>query len=185
MNCKHPDQYPLEIIAAMQMTGAPPGVLRLKVGARYMIIKNMQDGVFNGVRCQLISFAGTMCVFVKLLSGPGIGTTILLPRCVFTISTEASGLPFNVRRRQFPLIPAFAVTVHKAQGQTLQRVGLYLTNPIFTHGQLYTAMSRTRGWQHITVFSQLPIPSHVNNCVCKHVLRCCDVVHDVSHELKQ
>lgn len=137
-----------------------------------MIIKNMQDGVFNGVRCQLISFAGTMCVFVKLLSGPRHGSTILLPRCVFTISSDASGLPFNVKRRQFPLISAFAVTVHKAQGQTLKLVGLFITNPIFTHGQLYTALSRTRGWESIVIYSELLIPDHIENCVCQHVLRC-------------
>jgi hypothetical protein len=135
-----------------------------------MIIKNMYKGVFNGVRCQLISFAGTTSVFVKLLSGPDKGSTILLPRCVFNISCEASGLPFPVSRRQFPLIPAFAVTIHKAQGQTLLRVGLYLSNPIFTHGQLYTALSRTRGWQQIVVHSLLLNATLIENCVYKNVL---------------
>jgi hypothetical protein len=182
INCQHPDQYPLEAIAAMMMSGAPPGVLRLKIGARYMIIKNMYKGVFNGVRCQLVAFAGTTSLFVKLLSGPEKGTTILLPRCVFTISSESSGLPFPVRRRQFPLIPAFAVTIHKAQGQTLLRVGLYLSNPIFTHGQLYTALSRTRGWQHIVVYSLLINSALIDNCVYKNVLIFC-MEHD-PHEIR-
>ena len=136
-----------------------------------MIIKNIMRNVFNGVRCQLMAFAGTRCVFVKLLSGPGNGETVLLPSCVFTISPESSGLPFSVRRRQFPLIPAYAVTVHKAQGQTLRTVGLYVTMEMFTHGLLYTALSRTRGWDNIVVFSTLPDGTAITNCVYQHIIQ--------------
>jgi ATP-dependent exoDNAse (exonuclease V) alpha subunit len=38
----------------------------------------------------------------------------------------------------------FAMTINKSQGQTLGHVGLYLTRPIFTHGQLYVAVSRVK-----------------------------------------
>ena len=34
------------------------------------------------------------------------------------------------------------MTVNKSQGQTLKRVGLYLPQPAFGHGQLYVALSR-------------------------------------------
>ena len=33
-------------------------------------------------------------------------------------------------------------SINKAQGQTLKHVGLCLTEPVFTHGQLYVAVSR-------------------------------------------
>jgi hypothetical protein len=38
--------------------------------------------------------------------------------------------------------PAFAMTINKAQGQTVQNMGLYLATPCFSHGQLYVALSR-------------------------------------------
>lgn len=37
---------------------------------------------------------------------------------------------------------AFAITVHRSEGQSLQKVGLYLPEPMFGHGMLYTALSR-------------------------------------------
>lgn len=170
LDCRQPDMYPPEVVKAMRIPGVPPGTLSLKVGARYMIVKNMMQHVFNGVRCVLVSIVGSKSVFVRLITGPGAGKIILLPAVIFAITPEQSGLPFSIRRRQLPMIPAFAVTIHKAQGQTLKIVGLFITTPMFTHGQLYTALSRTRGWSNIRVFSSLPNPFQIRNCVCVHVL---------------
>jgi hypothetical protein len=34
------------------------------------------------------------------------------------------------------------MTINKSQGQSLQRVGIFLSKPVFSHGQLYVAISR-------------------------------------------
>ena len=66
---------------------------------------------------------------------------IMIPRIPLSPSSTED-LPFNFRWTQFPLRLAFAMTINKAQGQTLNYVGLCLKEPVFMHGQLYVALSR-------------------------------------------
>ena len=52
---------------------------------------------------------------------------------------------------QLPIAPAYAMTIHKSQGQTLEQLHLTLGHrPCFAHGQLYTALSRARSLDGIT-----------------------------------
>ena len=52
--------------------------------------------------------------------------------------------PFVIKRKQFPIRPAFCFTINKGNGQSLDSVGIFLPSPftIFSYGQLYVALSR-------------------------------------------
>ncbi|GMF46073.1 unnamed protein product [Phytophthora fragariaefolia] len=65
-----------------------------------------------------------------------------LKKIIDVIDGDTREFPFRLRRKQFPVVPAFAMTINKAQGQTIQNLGLYLATPCFSHGQLYVALLR-------------------------------------------
>lgn len=56
--------------------------------------------------------------------------------------------------------PAFAMSINKAQGQTMTRVGVFLPKPVFTHGQLYVALSRVGSWDQLVVCVPPASPQH-------------------------
>jgi len=68
---------------------------------------------------------------------------------------SSKGMGFTMTRHQFPVKPAFAITIHKSQGQTLSYVGIDLRNEVFTHGQLYVAFSRVKRKSHLKVIMYL------------------------------
>lgn len=68
---------------------------------------------------------------------------VFLPRLRFEYGGTKQQQGVEWERVQFPVRVSFAMTINKSQGQTLQRVGLYLKDrDVFAHGHLYTALSR-------------------------------------------
>jgi ATP-dependent exoDNAse (exonuclease V) alpha subunit len=86
----------------------------------------------------------------EIATGSDKGRCVFIPRLSITPS-DTEKMPFTLCRRQFPLRPAFAMTINKAQGQTLQTVGVYLPNSVFCHGQLYVAFSQCGSRQSVQV----------------------------------
>ena len=77
----------------------------------------------------------------KILTGSHAGNIVFILRIALT-TKSVGGLPFTLRRVQFPVCLAFGMTINKFQGQSLNHVGLNLITPVFAHGQLYTGLSR-------------------------------------------
>ena len=86
-------------------------------------------------------------IFCHGLNGSHAGSTVYLPR--IDIHHKDPNLPFEMVRCQFPVQLAFAMTINKSQSQSMERVGIWLDEPVFGHGQLYVALSRSCNPDHV------------------------------------
>ncbi|KAG5530927.1 hypothetical protein RHGRI_025763 [Rhododendron griersonianum] len=73
-------------------------------------------------------------------------------------------------RRQFPVRLAYAMTINKSQGQSVKFVGVDLRTPVFSHGQLYVALSRCTSFDRITVLLPEEETDSTTNIVYPEVL---------------
>ncbi|XP_044756839.1 uncharacterized protein LOC123315244 [Coccinella septempunctata] len=142
--------FPEEYLNSVTPSGMPLHKLHLKVGVPIILLRNLSlaDGLINGTR--LLVFAVTdVLLTAKIVTGRFSGRSVLIPRMDLTSSDK--NIPFVLKRRQFPVKVCFALTINKAQGQTFDKVGIYLATPVFSHGQLYVAFSRVRNWSAVKV----------------------------------
>jgi hypothetical protein len=60
--------------------------------------------------------------------------------------------PVEFTHLQFPLQLCYAMTIDKSQGETFTgKVGLYLNDGVFSHGQLYVALTRAISFKNISI----------------------------------
>ena len=145
--------YPLEFLNTLTITGMPPHKLALRVGAPVILLRNLHgdQGMCNGTRLRVIELRRAV-IAAEILTGTHVGRKVFIPR--ITLISHNKTLPFQLRRRQFPIQLAYAMTINKAQGQSVDLVGLYLPQPVFTHGQLYVALSRVTSPHGIRILTQ-------------------------------
>lgn len=119
-----------------------PEVLQLKIGAKVMLVRNNFDkGYSNGTLGKVEDFKedeeGNEYPVIKLLDG----RTINLEKEVWSIENELGSTIASFE--QFPLRLAWAITVHKSQGMTLDEAEVDLSKT-FETGQGYVALSRVK-----------------------------------------
>lgn len=141
-------------------------ILELKHNAQVMLVKNVSETLVNGSVGKVLGFGpvtGTPFNRYKMTpdnSGPREQFPLvefdtfkgkermLVTRDEFRAEDNDGNL--LARRVQIPLVLAWALSIHKAQGQTLQRVKVDL-NKVFEKGQSYVALSRAASLEGLQV----------------------------------
>ncbi|XP_052623866.1 uncharacterized protein LOC128129287 [Lactuca sativa] len=163
--------YSPDVLNGLKVSGLPNHKLVLKIDVLVMLLRNIdqKNGLCNGTRLQVISL-GKRIIEARIISETNIGNRTFIPRMSLTPSEKK--IPFKFRRSQSPLAVCFAITINKSQGQSLSKVGLFLKHPVFSHGQLYVALSRVQsidGLKLLILDNDGRVTNKTSNVVYKEV----------------
>lgn len=129
----------------------------LKKGAQVMCVANldMEEGIVNGSQGIIVDFSNGLPV-VKFSNG--------LKRVIAHHVWPSETIP-DLGVRQIPLMTAWAITIHKAQGGTLDMAQVDVGNGIFECGQSYVALSRIKSLNGLYLTALNPHKIMVNKKV--------------------
>lgn len=113
--------------------------IELKIGTQVMLVVNgIDDNLANGSIGKIIKFDNNYPV---VLFTNGIEK--LITEYKWSLSDDNKKEP-NVYKFQIPLVLAWAITIHRAQGATLDYIETDLGYSIFEYGQVYVVLSRVK-----------------------------------------
>ena len=124
--------------------------LRLKIGSRVMFTKNDHQRRWVNGTLGVVKHVDENSIAVQLVtSRPGLLCDVLpvtweTYKYVYDPETDRIVAQEIGQYTQYPLVLAWAVTIHKSQGKTLERALVDLGHGAFASGQVYVALSRCR-----------------------------------------
>jgi uracil-DNA glycosylase len=124
--------------------------LTLCIGAQVMLLinKDQEAGLVNGSRGVVTAFSDGGLPIVQFKGGP-----VLVDRAEWWLPDP----DFNgIGRSQLPLRVAYAITIHKSQGATLDTALVDIGSRTFEYGQAYVALSRVRSLDGLYVWKLDP-----------------------------
>lgn len=140
VNCEGSDRD----VSFLQRNCLAPETLKLKIGAQVMMLKNsyQKQGIYNGSLGIVRDFSPKNYPIVEFENGKEIK---IMPDSwtIEKFNDEIGEFETKARIVQIPLNLAWAITVHKSQGMTLDSIYCDLTNA-FTEGQIYVTISRVK-----------------------------------------
>ncbi len=162
---------PVEFLNSLNASGLPVATLELKQGCPIILLWNLNNkrGLCNGTRATVMHMSNRV-LQVCLLGGDHNGDIAFIPR--ITLSPSIHGVQFTIhlKRRQFPVQLAFAMTINWSQGQSVEHVRVNLRTPPFAHGQLYIAFSHVTASNNIRVLLPSDTPMQTTNIVYPEIL---------------
>ena len=149
-----------------------PDKLILKEGCRIVLRRNLHisEGWVNGAMCEVLAMTPN-CILVCKIGSPKEKYPI--PRTKQKI--DIKGAFYSILRSQFPVQLAYAVTVHRVQGLTVDKAIVTLNQNFFASGQAYVALSRVRTLHNLTLWTYTPSAIKIAPYY-KQLLKWCDSV---------
>ncbi|VVB74890.1 ATP-dependent RecD-like DNA helicase [Candidatus Tiddalikarchaeum anstoanum] len=134
--------------------------LYLKVGSKVILTRNDPSGSYVNGSIGKVTDLDNNFVMVKLDQGGIVGVERTnWDKIEYKLDAETNKIIVETkgRMKQFPIRLAWALTIHKSQGQTFDKIFIDLSRGAFSHGQTYVALSRSRTLNGIVLKSPIQI----------------------------
>lgn len=151
-------QYKAIILGDFKFDMPTPALLELKKGAQVMFTRNISSTIVNGTLAKVVELSQN-AIFVRIIKTGEIVEVTQIKWEKFKYEIEDGELVPVVTGsfKQYPLMLAWAISIHKSQGLTLDSLKIELGRGAFTSGQLYVGLSRAKSLLNLSLSKPLKI----------------------------